>query len=166
MNNLDGIKIDMVGMDEAMQDPTAEFMGEAVMSVDAIPDLNLLTNSILEILEYLKQPDVVEICRFNESAIRMNLINKYADIVPIKMIGLFMEPNSKLKQDHIDRTFSTIETLAKVKAGELELEDAYKSMTDSVFERFAYKEYGSKEAFEAAIQKELAKQKPNQSKGF
>jgi hypothetical protein len=174
MNSTNGnnrMQVDMVDMEEAYNDPNAEIMGgDGEASVDAIPDLNVLTAKIVEILEYLEQPDVKKICETNDSLIRMTLINKYADTVPLKFIDLFMETDEEHKQESIERTLKWIEVLAKVKAGEADLEQESKELVDEVNQRYVYSKYGGKENFEKALRKELAKEqrkgKGAQSRGF
>lgn len=151
------IKVDMVDMQEAIQDQNAEFMMEGEASIDAIPDLDKLTENIFAILSFLERPGVKQICETNESAIRMKLINDYAETVPLKFIDLFMEKDPNHKRESIERTMRWIETLAKVKAGDLDLEKASQSLVDEVNNRYVYSKYGSKEKFEEALQKELAK---------
>lgn len=151
------IKVDMVDMQEAMQDENAEFMGGGEASADAIPDMVKMTNDLCNILEYLNRPDVKAICVTNESVIRMKLINEYADSVPLKFIDLFMEKDPVHKQEHVERTMKWIETLSRVKAGEIDLEEASQGLVSEVNERYVYSQYGGKAEFEAALQEELAK---------
>lgn len=153
--NTNGMKVDIVDMKEAMNDPTADVMEESEASIEAIPDLDLLTKNIVDILEYLKKPEVKKICDKDDSLIRMTLINKYADSVPLKFIDLFMDKDPVHKAESVERSLRWIEQLAKAKAGKISLEDASKGLVDEVNERYVYSKYGSKEAFEAALQKEL-----------
>ena len=161
MNSNSGMKVDMVSMSDALSDPTAQIMGGAdgVASVDAIPDLDALTSNIIEILEYLEEPDVRKILQHNESIIRMSLYNRYADTVPLKFIDLFMEKDPVMKSESIERTMRWIEVLAKVNAGTADLETESQKLVDEVNHRYVYSKYGSKEAFEAALQQELSKEK-------
>ena len=154
--NTNGMKVDIVDMKEAMNDPNAELMEESEASVDAIPDLDLLTKNIVDILEYLEKPEVKTICAKDDSVIRMSLINKYADSVPLKFIDLFMDKDPVHKAESVERSLRWIEQLAKVKAGKLGLEEASQGLVNEVNERYVYSKYGSKEAFEVALQKELA----------
>jgi hypothetical protein len=161
MNANNGIKVDMVDMQEAMNDPNAEMMGTGEASIDAIPDLDELTANIVDILNYLDQPEVKKICETNDSVIRMSLINKYADSVPLKFIDLFMEKDPIHKAEHVERTLRFIEMLARAKAGKVDLESGSKDFVEEVNERYAYSKYGGKENFEKALRKELAKEQRN-----
>lgn len=155
MNLSNQIKVDMVDMREVTDDPNAQILlndGEA--SVDHL-DLVTLTAHIFEILEYLEKPDVKKICKKDDSVIRMALINKYANTVPLKFIDLFME-DDKSKAESIDRTMKWIETFARVQAGEVDLEKSSQDLVNEVNERYAYKEYGGKEGFDAALRKNLS----------
>lgn len=164
------IKVDMVDMQEAMNDPNAEIIENSEASIDAIPDLDELTANIIEILDYLEKPEVKKICKTNDSLIRMTLINKYADKMPLKFIDLFMDKNEEHKQESIERTLKWIEVMAKVKAGEADLEKESQKLVDEVNQRYVYSKYGSKENFEKELRKELAKEqrkgKGIKSRGF
>lgn len=165
------IKVDMVDMQEAYSDPNAEIMGGSTeASVDAIPDLEVLTEKIIEILEYLEQDDVKKICEKDESIIRISLINKYADVVPLKFIDLFMDNDEEHKQENVDRTLRLIEMMAKIKAGKADLEKESQRFVEEVNQRYVYSKYGSKENFEKELRKELAKEQRKgrgaKSRGF
>ena len=168
-NNANGFKVDMVDMEEAMRDSNGQMMGEAEASVGAIPDLDKLTSDIIDILEYLDQPDVKQMCKKNNSVIRMHLINKYADSVPLNFIDLFMDEDEDHKRESVERTMRWIEGLTKVKAGEAGLEETCQAMAEEVNKRYVYDKYGGKEAFEAELQKELEKEQKgskNRTVGF
>lgn len=152
------IKVDMVDMQEAMNNPNAEVMGGGEASVDAIPDLDQLTSNIIEILEYLERPEVKRLCKTNDSIVRMSLINKYADTVPLKFIDLFMDKDEYHKQESVERTLKWIEVMAKVKAGEADLETESQKLVEEVNQRYVYSKYGGKDAFEKALRKELSKE--------
>jgi hypothetical protein len=170
MSERNRIKVDMVDMAEAMNDPNAEVMEKGEASIDAIPDLDVLTAKIVEILEYLELPEVKKVCEKDDSIIRMSLINKYADSVPLNFIDLFMDKDEEHKQESIERTLIWIEQMAKVKAGEADLEEVSKSLVDEVNQRYVYSKYGGKENFEKTLRKELAKEQRKgrgaKSRGF
>jgi hypothetical protein len=164
------IKVDMVDMAEVMDDQNAQVMGGGEASVDAIPDLDVLTATIVEILEYLEQSEVKKICAKDDSLIRMSLINKYADKLPLKFIDLFMDKNEQHKQESVERTLIWIENMARVKAGKASLEDVSKQLVEEVNQRYVYSKYGSKENFEKVLRNELIKEqekgKGSKSRGF
>jgi hypothetical protein len=171
MNGSKSMKVDMVNMEEMMKDPNANILGggEGEASVDAIPDLDALTSNIMDILEYLENPDVKKICAINDSAIRMKLYNDYADTVPLKFIDLFLERDPEQKAESVERTLKWIEVLAKVKAGKADLEKESQKLVEEVNNRYVYSKYGSKQAFERALKKELEKERrsgKDASQGF
>lgn len=152
---MDGVKVDMVNADEMTEEErNAVFNQEA--SVDAIPDLDILTGNVLEILEYLEQTSVKKILRSNETAIKMHLNNKYADTVPLGIITLLMDERNR--NEHIDRLLRVFDSLRKAKGGEIDIDAAEKNLTDDVNERYVYSKYGSKEAFEKALADEVKKE--------
>jgi hypothetical protein len=160
------IRVDMVDMKDAMNDEGAEIMGGDSEKEASVTDLDIvsLTDNIIDILDYLDNPDVKKICAKDDSVIRMALINKYADSVPLKFIDLFMDKDEKRKADSVDRALKWFKSLAKVKAGEADLEEIAQTLTHEVNNTFVYSKYGGKEAFEAALKKELSTEKNKDSK--
>lgn len=149
--------VEMVSMEDAYADKNGEVFGYGSneASVDAIPDLEALSNNLVDILEYLEKPEVIEMRKNNDSAIRMHLINKYADSVPLKFIDLFMERDPDHKAESIERALRWIEILSKVKSGNADLETEIKKMAHEVNQRYVYSKYGGKENFEKELQKNL-----------
>jgi hypothetical protein len=150
--NMDGVKIDMVSADQMSEEDRAAVFNQE-MCVDAIPDLDILTGHIFDILSYLEKSNTKKMLKTNEAAIKMYLNNKYADTVPYGMITLLMEEEGK--EANISRMLRMFEDLRNAKAGKLSLEEAEKILTDDVNEEYLYAKYGSKEAFEAALAKEV-----------
>lgn len=146
------VKVDMVSADQMTEeDRNAIFNREA--SVDAIPDLDVLTGNVYEILEYLNRPQVKQLMRTNETAVKMYLNNKYAETVPLGIIGLLMD--EKNIDEHVDRLLRMFKSLRRAKTGDVTLEEAHKELADDVNNRYCYSKFGSKEAFEKAIEKEV-----------
>lgn len=159
--NNNTVKVDMVTADEMSEsDRNAIFNQEA--SINAIPDLDILTGHMYEILEYLEKPLVKNLMKTNKTAVTMHLNNKYADTVPYGIITLLMEEENK--DENVEGLLRMFENLRRAKRGEISLEEGEKALTDEVNERYLYSEYGSKEEFEKALEKEVKKeQKKNKN---
>lgn len=154
MNNKD-VKVDMVSADQIPEDERkAIFNREA--SIDAIPDLDVLTGHVYDILEYLSRPQVRQLMKTNETAVKMHLNNKYAETVPLGIIGLLMD--EKNIDEHVERLLRMFESLRRAKAGDVSLDEAHKELADDVNNRYCYSKFGSKEAFEQAITNEVMKE--------
>lgn len=153
MNN-DNVKIEMVSSDQLTEEERKNIF-EREASIDAIPDLSVLSGAVYEILTYLEQPSVSKLLKTNESAVKMLLNNKYTH-VPLGIITLLLDENSR--EENIERMLNMFESLRKAKAGLLSLEDAEKNLMDDVNERYVYSKYGSKEKFEAEMAKEVKKE--------
>jgi hypothetical protein len=157
---MDPIKVSLVSPKEMRQNSNGEnskVMGEGVMNVAAIPDLNILTRDCLEILTYLEDPKNQQAINTNEGAIKMMLNNKYADTVPYGVITLLMEKEKRY--ENVDRLMKMFEQLAKAKRGEVELEQIEKDFVENVSYEYIYKPYGSKENFEREMMKDKHKKK-------
>lgn len=147
----DNIKVEMVTADQMTdEDRRAVFDREA--TVDAIPDLDVLTSRVYEILLYLEKPETCRLLKTNDSAVKMHLNNKYPD-VPLGIITVLLEEDSRI--ENIERILRIFDSLRKAKEGQVSLEDAEKNLVDDVNERYLYRKYGSKEQFEAELAKEV-----------
>lgn len=157
----DQIKIEMVGPDEMSEaDRNAIFNREA--SIDAIPDLDVLTKNVFDILEYLERSDIVKLMRTNESAVKMYLNNKYADSVPLGIITMLMEEDAR--EENVEMMLQMFESLKQAKIGNLSLETAEKNLAEIVNNRYSYAKYGSKEAFERALTNAVKKEQSKKGK--
>ena len=153
MNN-DNIKVDMVSADQLTEEERKNIF-ERESTIDAIPDIDVLTGTVYEILTYLEQPSVSKLLKTNDSAVKMYLNNKYTEI-PLGIITLLMEEDSR--EENIERMLNMFEALRRAKAGLISLDDAEKNLMDEVNERYVYSKYGSKELFEKELAKEVRKE--------
>lgn len=150
-----GLKIEMVSADD-MTDTERRAVFDRPMTKDAIPDLDILTGHVFEILEYLYKDSTEKLLKTNESAVKMFLNNKYADTVPYGVITLLIEKNDREK--NVEGLLELFKNLAIAKKGEIDLETIEKNLSESVNQRYLYDQYGSKEAFEKEIMKQNMKQ--------
>jgi hypothetical protein len=158
----DKVKVEMVSADQ-MTDAEREAVFNREESVDSIPDLDILTGHIFDILTYLEKPQTINLMKTNQAAVKMYLNNKYADSIPLGIITLLMEEDNK--DENIERLMRMFESLRKAKGGKLSLEEAKESLIEDVSQRYLYSDYGgSKEAFEKALMMELQKEQQKKNK--
>lgn len=152
----DNVKVDMVTADQMSEsDRNNIFNKEA--SVDAIPDLDVLTGKVYEILNYLEKPGTSKLMKTNESAVKMYLNNTYSD-VPLGFITLLLEEESRY--DNVQLMLNMFESLKLAKQGRISLDDAERKVTNEVNSKYVYSKYGgSKEAFEKQLAIEVEKEK-------
>ena len=152
------MKVEMVSPDQMTEEERNNVFNNSEMSVDAIPDLDVLTGHVCDILEYLEKPETKKLMKTNSAAIKMQLFNKYADTrMPMGVITLLMEEEERY--DNVEMLLSMFERLNQAKKGQITLEAAEKEHEKNVSERYLYSKYGSKEAFEQALAKEVAKER-------
>src|ERR1700686_2714341 len=124
----DNVKVDMVSTDQ-MTDEERRSILDREASVDAIPDLDELTGTIYEILEYLERPATRKLLKSNESAVKMQLNNKYTNI-PLGLITLLLDEETRV--ENIERMLQMFETLREAKSGKVSLAYAEKKQMDGV----------------------------------
>jgi hypothetical protein len=133
-------------------------------SIGAIPDMDILTRHVLEIIEYLEQEDVLEKCKKDDHIIMNELNNKYYKTVPYPMLKLLMDFENR--EENVERILRILDTLVEAKQGKINLEDAEKNLTDEVNERYVYRKYGSKENFEYELAKAVEQERKGMSTGI
>ena len=144
--------------DEEIPDEYKKTLQNNELSVNSIPDIAELTRYVYEILIYLENPDTKKAIERDESAVRMLLCKKYADTrLPFGIISLLMEEDNRV--ENVNRMLTMFDRLLKAKKGEISLEDVEKKTIDEVNDRYLYSAYGSKEAFEEKLKKEVAANK-------
>jgi hypothetical protein len=157
----DQVKLDMVSAEDmSVEDRESVFNREA--SINAIPDLDVLTGNVFNILQYLERPEISKLMRTNDTAVKMYLNNKYADTVPLGIITLLMEEDAR--DENVNQLLNMFESLRQAKSGNISLEDAEKKLTDDVSNRYLYSKYGSKDAFEQALMSEVKKEQSKKGK--
>ena len=155
------VKLDMVNADEMTEEARKEIFNREA-TVDAIPDLDILTGHIYDILQYLEQPEVDKLMETNPGLVKMNLNNKYADSnIPFGLITLMMDKENQ--QEHIDRMLRMFKLLNDAKRNNISLDDADRIFTDDV-NQIEYKKYGSKEAFEKAMASAVQSERTSKNK--
>ena len=145
----DKLSVSFVDEKHIPSEASPEAKGE--MSVDAIPDLEKLTEHLLEILVYLEDPKIRKIVRDNETDVKMLLNNKYADTVPYGFISLLM--NEETRAENADRIVRMLENMKKAKNGLVSLEAVEKDFAEEINQKYIYSKYGSKENFEQELTK-------------
>ena len=152
----DKIKIDMVSNDQMTEEERKSIFNREA-SVNAIPNLDILTGNVFEILKYLENPETKKLMKINDTAVKMYINNKYADSVPLGIITLLMEEDSR--EENVERMLKMFEALQQAKNGTLSIDDAEKKITEDVNNRYLYSKYGSKEEFEKELNREIEKEK-------
>ena len=163
-NNQNNVKVDVVSGNDIQFDENSYVMQQGEQSIDAIPDLDILTGHVYDILQYLEKPNTIKILKNNGEGIIKKILNeKYADSVPYPMLTLLIE--EKNRYENVDMLLRLFENLNKAKRGNRTLEDIDKELTDEVNQKYIYDEYGgTKEAFEEQVRKEVLKSQKKKKK--
>ena len=114
--------------------------------MDEIPDIGILSNNIIDIIEYIDNnlDEKLEI-------LRDILIDKYEQI-PISIIKLLTSTrDKKIQAENIKYLLELLDNLQKVKNGKLSIEDCKEIFSTTIAERYIYPTFGSKENFEKHI---------------
>jgi len=130
---MDSLKIDIVNENEM---PSSAQNLDYEPSADAIPDLELLTQNINEITDYLEKPSSQLLLKENPSVIKRLLNEKYLN-VPYGILVLLLERDTpEIIYDNGMLLLKMIETLKKAKSGEMTIHDASVSFSDVIKQKY------------------------------
>lgn len=124
--------------EEVLNDKSAD---KATMSVDAIPDLELLLKNVIELVELMEQPDMENFKKTNNAEYEKMLVNKYQDCMPYNMIRLLLRD----RHNNLEKVIQLIQVLSKVKDGKADLNEEYDKFGEKLNEEYLYPKFGGKE---------------------
>ena len=120
------------------------------MDPNAIPDLGVLLEGVMALLNDIETPEMRELQKTNKKEYEKILTHKhYSSIQSTKIINLMMEPKTKKeRENNLHKLVDMFERFEKVKKNEVNIQDAYKEWCEKMNEEYVYSKHGGKENFE------------------
>ncbi len=115
---------------------------ERVMSVNAIPDITLLSTLVIDFVEYYNMPSTKKLRDTNHGAYLNTLYDKFEKL-PTSMIKLLSDDDNQV--ENLEKIINMLETLSSVKRGEVSLDKAHDDFTEKQNEAYFYPAFGGKE---------------------
>ena len=115
---------------------------ERVMSVNAIPDITLLSTLVIDFVEYYNMPSTKKLKNTNHGAYLNTLYDKFEKL-PTSMIKLLSDDEHQI--ENLEKIIIMLETLSSVKRGEVSLDKAHDEFTEKQNEAYFYPVFGGKE---------------------
>jgi hypothetical protein len=127
------MKVDLVSEEQMTPEERSKIM-DSTASVDAIPDLNLLTRYVYEILQYLENPETKRVMSLNPSSVQLYLNSNYTDKVPYSIITLLLDEKNRV--ENVSELLKMFEQLNKAKQGKISLSEAEKTVAERINKRY------------------------------
>lgn len=143
---MDEIKIDqkIYTAEDVKLDPNAlPDISDAPMSASSIPDLDVITGHVVDMLEFMDSSDMVKKRKENQKEFELVVYHKYRELMPTKIIDLLIED----RVGNLERLITMFDTLKDVKAGKKNMEKEYSRFTEDVNQQYVYSKYGGKDKF-------------------
>lgn len=142
INNLPkGVKIsDRLYTEEEMMNDRNAYHTE--MSVDAIPDLKSILKNVIEIVEWMEQPEMVHMEKNDNVSFERLIIHKYQDLMPYNIIKLILQD----RYENLEKIINMFQILDKVKSGKADINEEYEKFGESLNEEYLYPKFGGKDA--------------------
>lgn len=160
MNNSDVIKSTEIinANDIPENDPSAIVLDgdtrdrkeETPPDVNAIPNVKKLLDTFYDFLQFKDLPENKELAAMHYGNALNLMYEKYEDIIPFKMINVFMDPDMTAKEQkmHMDIFLHMVLKLDGVKKGDLDIEDETFKFTDKMYDEGGiYSAMGGKERY-------------------
>jgi hypothetical protein len=122
------------------------------MDVDAIPNIEKLTEDILEFLDFKDLPENVELAQTKYGVALDKMYSKFPNI-NYKIINVLMdtEASAEDKEKDLMDLLSMLERLDKIKQGKLNIKSEFESFREEMHEEYVYPQFGGKAAYERTI---------------
>jgi hypothetical protein len=112
------------------------------MSVNAIPDITLLSTLVIDFVEYYNLPSTKKLKNTNHGAYLNTLYDRFEKL-PASMIKLLSDDENQV--ENLEKIINMLETLSSVKRGEVSLETAHDTFTEKQNESYFYPAFGGKD---------------------
>jgi hypothetical protein len=122
-----------------------------VMSVDAIPDVVLLSQKVLDFIEFYDRPDIKKI-RLETYPTYLNMLYDKFNMLPSSMIKLLSDENNR--RENLKGIIQMLESLQQVKMGKKSLEQVHNDFVEDKNEKFFYPTFGGKDNLEKTLREE------------
>ena len=115
---------------------------ERIMSVNAIPDITLLSTLVIDFVEYYNMPSTQKLKNTNHGAYLNTLYDRFEKL-PMSMIKLLSDDENQV--ENLEKIINMLETLSSVKRGEVSLDKAHDAFTEKQNEAYFYPAFGGKD---------------------
>jgi hypothetical protein len=138
-SELNDTKVELISEKEAQQSGM-----DRKMSVDAIPDVNVLSQMVVDFIEYYDMPSTKTLRDTNYPFYLNSLYDKF-NMMPMSMIKLLSEEEQSVRAENLEKIIDLLQTLGKVKKGEVSLDSACDEFTEKQNENYFYPAFGGKD---------------------
>jgi len=114
------------------------------MSAEAIPDIDLMLQTINQVLDTIDTPHMRDLETNNHEMFERIIINKYHEILPFKIIRLLLEED---RYDNLTQLLDMFEMLRNVKEGRADVYEEFQKFNEQKNEKYLYPSFGGKDEF-------------------
>ena len=120
---------------------------EPPLDVAAIPDLDILLGDILEMLEYMDKPEMINLEKKDEATYEQHLDTKF-DKISSKYYKIFkLLLDRKNREINLKKLIDMFMVLKDIKHGKLDIKKADEDFHESMNDKFVYPKFGGKEKY-------------------
>lgn len=128
-------------------------MKEPELNINAIPNIDELMETVLSVLTYMNTEQMQFMEQADNIGFERHLEEKYSAFHE-KHYGIFkLLMDRENRAENVARLIEMFTILHEVKSGKKDLQEADKAYQEELNQKFIYPRFGSREAFEAAVQR-------------
>lgn len=124
-------------------------MGKSMAEApEAIPDLEQLLDSVIEILQYMTTEEMKQLEDTDPDAFEKHLDAKFCNFTYRYYAVFRLLLDKQNRKDNVARLIELFSKLNHIKNNETTMDDAYEEYTEGLNSRYIYPQFGGKEKFE------------------
>ena len=127
-----------------------------IPNISSIPDLEQLTSKLLEFIEFVDSPEIVEM-RKTQMGNFNYIVNEKFKMLPLSMVKLLSD--TEHRAENLEKILDMINLLRSVKTGERSLENAENEFVEKRAEEYLYPAFGGKDNFYKVAEENKNKKK-------
>jgi len=117
---------------------------ENAPTISSIPNLELLTDNVLNFIEFFDNPKIQELKK-NQPGNFNYLVNEKFNTLPVSMIKLLSDLDNR--ESNLEKILEMITLLKSVQTGNKSFENAENEFVEKRAEEYLYPSFGGKENF-------------------
>lgn len=141
----------LYSFDDIKNDPDADVMD---MKPAAIPDIEKITSEVIDMLDFMETPDMIEMEKSDNTKFYHIITSKFENL-PFSIIKLLIERENR--GENLEKLLEMFSVLQNVKHGNKDIESAYNDYKENLNEQYIYPKFGGKDEFERKIAKKAKK---------
>jgi len=126
---------------------------ETPMDAKNIPDIEALTQTVGDVLEYISTDEMIMLEASNETLFKQSVQMKFQDFVDNYFCIYKLLVDRKDREHNLTKLLNLFHTMQQIKDGKRNLNSEYQKFTEQQNQEYIYNQFGGKNKFEQEMHK-------------